>query len=230
MADFQRVVSLRNIVASIAARAGKPFDTNLQEELKHIVGYKRANYTQQFLEKNPFQRRLFAQKITLELEKAPKDDCTPVEGCIILRTKCILPKPIRSSKVIFDFVGDSTHVRSYGESDPAFIQDISYSRFTKNKPKWFYMNDMIYIYNTTVIERIGVRGVFESPEALAACACTDTVCYKDTDRYPIALDLLNAIVRDILQVELKQYMPPESEVEQDKLEEMENRGIVQQPK
>ena len=225
MAVFSEIVSLQKIVSSLAARVDQPFNLDLQEELKHIIGYKRANYTQQFMEKHPDQRQFFLQKVTIALEKAPKDDCTPVEGCIIMRTVCKLPKPIRNSSVIFDFVGDSNFVNGYGRQDPAFIQDNDFNRFTANKPKWYYMNDRIYIYNSTVINRIGVRGVFEIPSAVTACACEGTPCYDDGDPYPIALDLLNSIVRDTLQVELRQPLLPEESVEQDTLDEMENRGI-----
>ena len=129
---------------------------------------------------------------------------------------------------MFDFVGDSNFVNGYGKQDPAFIQDDSYNRFTKDRPKWYFMNKRIYIYNSTVIARIGVRGVFEIPSALEACACTDTPCYNDKDAYPIALDLLNSIVRDTLQVELRQPLLPEEVVEQDSLDELENRALPQQ--
>lgn len=217
--------SLLKIVGSLAARVDQPFNVDLQEELKHIIGYKRANYTQQFIEKHPSQRKLFLQKLTIELEKAPADDCEPVEGCIIMRTKCVVPTPIRNSSTIFDFVGDSNFMNGYGYQEPDFIQGISYNRFTPRKPKWYYMNNRIYIYNTTTIKRIGVRGVFEDPASINACACDDQDCLKDTDDYPIALDLLNSIVRDTLQVELGRYILPEKEVEQDKIEEMENRGM-----
>ena len=225
---YSETVSLNKIVSSLAARVDQPFNVDLQNELKHIVGYKRANYTQQFLEKHPFQRLLFLQKVTLALEKAPKDDCTPVEGCIIMRTKCEVPTPIRSDKTIFDFVGDSNFVNGYAKQDPAFIQDNEFNRFTANKPNWYYMNKRIYIYNSTVINRIGLRGVFESPAAVAACACTDTVCYDDNDPYPISLDILNAIIRDTLQVELRQPLLPEETVEQDKVDEFENRVVKPQ--
>ena len=217
--------SILQIVGSLSARVGKPFDVDLQEELVHIIGYKRANYTQQFIEKHPSQRKLFLQKLTIELEKAPKDDCEPVEGCKIMRTKCTVPIPIRNSSVIFDFVGDSNFMNGYGYQEPDFIQGISYNRFTGRKPKWYYMNNRIYIYNTTTIDRIGVRGVFQNPSDVNACACDDKDCLKDTDEYPIALDLLNSIVRDTLQVELNRPMLPEEEVEQDKKEEIKDRGI-----
>jgi len=216
------------IISSLASLVDKPFDVNLQEQLKHIIDYKRANYTQQFLEKHPDQRGLFLQKFTVELEKAPTDDCMPVEGCVILRTTCEMPKPIRNSSVVFDFVGDSNFMTGYGKEDPSYVQDTAYNRFTKKKPKWFYMNNRIYIYNTTVIKRIGVRGIFEDPKTIAACACEGPACYSEDSEYPIALDLLNAIVRDTLQVELRKYLPTLTggEVELDKLEEQMKRGLA----
>jgi len=217
--------SLIHIVSSLASRVGKPFDIDLQEELKHIVGYKRANYTQQFIEKHPEQRALFLQKVTIELEKVPKDDCEPVKGCEIMRTKCEVPTPIRNSNTIFDFVGDSNFVNGYRKQDPAYIQDNSANRFTAKKPTWYYMNKRIYVYNSTVIKRIGIRGVFEDPMAVTACACEGTPCFDETADYPMSLDLLNPIVRDILSVELGQKLPSQPEVELDEPEEILERGV-----
>lgn len=217
--------SLLKIVGSLAARVDQPFNVDLQEELKHIIEYKRANYTQQFIQKHPEQRQFFIQKMTVELEKVPADECAPVEGCEILRTKCSLPQPVRNSTTLFDFVGDASFMNGYGKQDPSFIQDVSANRFTGKKPKWYYMDNKIYIYNTTTIERIGVRGVFEEPSAVNACACDPADCLQDTDDYPIALDLLNAIVRDTIKVELGRPLLPEEEVAQDALEEMEDRGF-----
>ena len=217
--------SLIYIVNSIASRVNKPFDVDLQEELKHIIGYKRANYTQQFMQKHPEQRQLFLQKVTLELEKVPKDDCEPVEGCVIMRTKCEVPAPIRNSDIIFDFVGDSNFVNGYVRQDPAYIQDSSSNRFTAKKPTWYYMNKRIYIYNTTTINRIGIRGVFEDPMAVNACACEGTPCFDENAEYPMAGDLLNPIVRDILNVELRQMLPSQPEIELDEPEEILNRGV-----
>ncbi len=219
------MATLKKIVSSIAARVDAPFDVDLQEELKHIIGYKRANYTQQFLQKNPSQRKFFLQKITVELEKVDADDCEPIKGCVILRTKCTIPKPIRNNQTIFDFVGDSNFVRGYGYQEPEFIQDISFNRFTGKAPKWYYTDNRIYIYNTTTIKRIGIRGVFEEPYSVNACACEPVDCLKDTDEYPIALDLLNSIVRDTLTVEMGQRLLPISDVELDTIEEMENKGV-----
>ena len=218
------MATLTQIVDSLAARVDKPFDVNLKEELKHIVGYKRSNYTQQFIDKHPEQRYLFQQKFTAYLEKAPTDDCTPVAGCVVLRTKCEIPKPVRNSYAAFDFVGDSNFVNGYKNEEPGFIQDIKYNRFTKKKPVWFYMNNRIYIYHTTVINRIGIRGVFEKPESITTCACEGPVCYNADTEYPMADDLLNAIVRDILSVELRALVPPANEVAVDKLEEMQTLG------
>jgi len=219
------MATLAKIVGSIAARVDKPFDVDLQKELKHIIGYKRSNYTQQFLQKHPEQRKFFLQKLTVELEKVPSDECEPIKGCEILRTKCVMPKPVRTSQTLFDFVGTSTFTAGYGYQEPEFISTVGANRFTGKKPKWHYSDGRIYIYNTTTIERIGVRGVFEVPSAVNACACDPVDCLKDTDEYPIALDLLNSIVRDTLSVEMRQPVLPTQDVEIDALEEMENRGM-----
>ncbi len=219
------MATLQKIIGSLAARVDKPFDIPLQEELKHIIDYKRANYTQQFLEKHTDQRQFFLQKVTLELEKAPTDDCQPIKGCVIMRTKCEVPTPIRNSHTLFDFVGETNFMTGYARQEPGFIQDLKYNRFTKVKPRWYYMNNRIYVYNTTTIHRIGLIGIFENPFTVNSCTCDDSQCLTDTDEYPIALDLLNSIVRDTLNVELRQFLLPPNEVEVDMVSELKNSGM-----
>lgn len=202
-------LSLNDIVSVLASRSGQKFSGPLLDELKAIVNYKRANYTQQFLEKHPDQRRFFQQSFTIDLEKIPPGDCEiPKVTCDLLRSTCKIPVPVRSSYTLFDFVGTSDWTVSYGETRPEFNNFNSFNKYTSRKPKWAFINDRIYLFNDLAIKKLGVRGVFPEPASVNSC-CTGTnpKCYSDDERYPIAEDILNSIIRDILNVEFRRIFP-----------------------
>jgi len=199
--------SLNEIVSSLSNRVGQPFNVPLQEELKLVVNYKRANYTQQFLEKHPDQRRFFQQTFTVDLEEIDPGDCEiPSVGCKVLRSKCEVPMPIRSSYTLFDFVGTANWLIAYGEIKPEFNIYTKHNRFTKNHPKWAFINKKIYVFNDLAIKKLGMRGIFADPNQVNSC-CSTGKCYSDDDAYPITIDILNSIVRDILNTELRSQFP-----------------------
>lgn len=196
-------ITLNEIVATLTDTVGQPFNVPLQEKLKVIVNYKRATYTQQSLEKHPDQRKFFQQTFTTELEKIAKGDCEiPSVTCDLLRSKCEIPFPIRSSWGLFDFVGTPDWTVPYGETRPEFNNLRQFNKYTGDLPKWAYINKKLYIFNNLNLKLIAVRGVFADPYGVNGC-CTSGRCYTDDDVYPIAPDLINAIMRDILQVELR---------------------------
>ena len=67
---------------------------------------------------------------------------------------------------------------------------------------------------------MGVRGVFSAPEEISKCVCDDNYCFNPDDPYPISQDILNSIVRDILNVELRNMFPQPSIVQVDNKEDI----------
>lgn len=202
--------SLNEIIGLLSDRVGQPFNTPLQEQLKVIVNYKRANYTQQFLEQHPEQRRFFWQSFVTDLERIPKGDCDEIPGlnCDILRSKCKIPQPMRSSVALFDFVGSADWTVGYGNTAPEFNQFNKHNKYTSGKPKWVYMNDYLYIFNDLTIKKLAVRGVFADPYSVnSCCGAGSKPCITDDTPYPVAQDILNSIIRDILNVELRNNFP-----------------------
>lgn len=201
-------ISLNEIISVLASRTGVKFSRPLMEELKTIVNYKRANYTQQFLEKHPEQRRFFQQSFTTDLEKVAPGDCNmPDLECDVLRTKCDIPTPIRSSITLFDFVGSGDWKQSWGETRPEFNSLNKYNKYTSKKTKWFFLNNKIYLFNNLTHKKLSVRSVFTDPYMINSCCSDPQKCFTDDSPYPIAADILNAIMRDILNVELRNVFP-----------------------
>lgn len=207
-------ISLNTIVSVLASRAGIKFSIPLQDELKVIVNYKRANYTQQFLDKHPDQRRFFQQSFTTDLEKISKGDCElPEIDCDVLRTKCEIPVPIRSSFSLFDFVGTPDWLEGFGETKPEYNRLNQFNKYTAKRIKWFYINKKIYVFNNLTLKKLAVRSVFPDPYSINNCCSSPQACFDDDKPYPIAEDILNSIIRDILNVELRNVFPQPGMVE-----------------
>lgn len=205
-------ISLNEIISVLSDTVGQPFNVPLQEKLKVIINYKRANYLQQSLEKHPEQRRFFQQTFTTDLEKIAPGDCEiPNITCDILRTNCEIPFPIRSSWSMFDYVGTPDWMNSYGEVKPEFNNLRKFNRYTADLTKWAYINKKIYVFNNLKLKKLSVRSVFSDPYAVNQCCSTEN-CFDDNSPFPIPPDLLNAIIRDILQVELKMQFPEASAI------------------
>lgn len=207
-------ISLNQLVSLLASRAGVPFSTALQEEMKVVLNYKRADYFKKLINQNPFQRRFFLKDFSAELEVVDKARCPVEVDCEILKTVEQIPTPVRTNLTLFEYVGDPDFSDSYSYANPEQISLYSkYNKYTKDKSRYFYSNGYIYIYGDLDLEYIGVRGVFDDPKQLEAFKCEGDACYTDDDQYSIPDDLINAMIQDTLRVELRQQFPDSTEVE-----------------
>lgn len=207
-------VSLNELVSVLASRVGQPFDTALQEEMKVVLNYKRADYFKKLINQNPFQRRFFLKSFSAELTPVDKADCPVEVDCEVLRTVLPIPNPVRTNSTLFDYVGDPDKTDSYGYATPE--QDNlfrKYNKYTKDKSKYFYVNGYVYIFGDLDLEYVGIRGVFDDPKQLEPFKCDGDACYSDDDQYDIPEDLINAMIADTLKVELRQQFPDNTQVE-----------------
>lgn len=212
------VISTNEIVATLSSRVGKPFSIPLQEELKRIINYKRMNYMQQFIQTHPEQRHFFTQQFVATVEKVntENDICglTTSTKCPILRTVEIVPQPLRNSHTLFDYVGYADFSKNFNITRPEFLTYTAHDKFTSKNTKYYYVNNRVYVYNDLHLNYIGIRGIFEDPQSVNSCSTE--VCYTDDSPFPAPQDIINAIIRDILQVELRKEFPEVAEVEVDK--------------
>lgn len=203
-------VSLNEIVGMLADRVSQPFNIPLQEELKLIVNYKRAQFIQQIAEKRPEQRKFFLKYISDELIRVEDEECPfPVNDCKVLRTERKIPMPIRSSYALFEYVGDDDRTDGYTYAQPDQLRWLKHSKYTGDRPKYFYADGYVYIYNEETLETITIGGVWSDQKQLHEFKCGDELCYTDDDQYDIPDDILNTMIQDILKNELRLLLAPE---------------------
>lgn len=199
-------ISLTQMVELLADMAGRPFDVPLQEELKVIFNYKRADWMQKVLDKHPEQRRYFMRYITDELVDVEEAECpAPSTGCTVKRTSKQIPLPVRTSYTLFDYVGDADKLDGYAYTTPDQLSWIvKYgSKYTPDRAKYMYANGYVYIYNDNFLEDITIGGIWPDQRQLNPFKCDNVPCYTDDDQYEIPDDILNLMVQDVLKNELR---------------------------
>jgi hypothetical protein len=201
-------LSLNKVASILSERAGRTFDIPFQEEMKDIFIYWIATIRKQSLERNAKDRRHFQQSFVAELEQVPLVEC-PVEYGCVLRTKEVLPSPLRSSNVLFDYVGSALFSEPYGYTDEAYEMYMSTSEYTGSKKRYAYRDNKLYIYNDKKLKYIGVRGVFEDPRELDKFRCNKEgdPCYSDDLPFPATDDMIQQAISAILKTELRLQIP-----------------------
>lgn len=197
-------VSLNELVQLLADRVNQPFNVPLQEELKVIVNYKRADWLQKIVDKHPEQRKFFLKEITNPLVEVDEAECPIDTNCNILRTTDKIPLPLRSAYGLFDYVGDPDKMDGFTYTVPEQLRSmLKYgSKYTKDRPKYFYLNGYIYIYNEDSLENLSIQGIWPDQRQLNDFRCAGVACYTDDDQYDIPGDIINTMVQDILKNEL----------------------------
>lgn len=209
--------SLNQLVQLLADRVGQPFSVPLQEELKVIFNYKLADWMQKIIAKYPEQRKFYLKDITVELEEVDEADCPVSTDCTVLRTTAKIPIPLRSGTTLFDYVGDPDKLDGYSYSNPEEIVWLTkYNKYTSSRPRYFYVNGYIYIYNENSLEHINIRGLWPDQRQLNTFKCADKPCYTDDDQWDVPADIINTMIQDILKNELRLMAPEEGEVTVDK--------------
>jgi hypothetical protein len=223
-------VSLNDLVSILASRVGQPFNADLMEEMKVVLNYKRADFFKKTLEQHPEQRRYFYRDFSAELQTVDKAECPVDVDCDVLKTIYPVPTPLRTSLTLFDYVGAADKSDPYGYATP---EDnalyAKYNKYTGDRPKYFYVNGYIYVYNVDNIDYINIRGIFPDPRQLSRFKCTTTPCYTDDDQYDIPYDLINAMMADTLRTELRSFAPnsvppKQGEVDPDKSDAKTEQG------
>jgi len=197
-------ISLNGLVELLTAMVGKPFSVPFQEQLKTVFNYKRADWMQKVIAAHPNQRKYFLKHIAIDLVEVDEAECPVNIGCKVLRTSKPIPLPLRTDEYFFDYVGDPDKMSAYTYVLPDQLWVINhYSRYTKHRARYVYINGYIYIYNADEQEFIDIGGVWPDQRQLNDFKCDNVPCYTDEDQYEIPDDIINTMVQDVFKNELR---------------------------
>lgn len=108
-------------------------------------------------------------------------------------------------------VGDPDKTDGYTYTTPdQLVWILNYgSKYTEDRPKYFYANGYVYVYTNDNMESLAIGGIWPDQQQLKDFKCDDVPCYTDDDQYDIPDDLVNIMVQDVLRNELRILLAPE---------------------
>lgn len=165
---MEKLENLIQRVQSLYSRGVQSDDTRLRS--RHIYHKLKS-----------IRSRLISQKISkkqkisdwsyqylpcVELVRAPANECLclPSPGCLVLRTKHPLPRPLTS--LSGHIIKSVTSIDGSVIFNPTTFDAVKYnkgSRYGSKSALYYYFNGYIYIINTTAIKVATIVGLFEDP-------------------------------------------------------------------
>jgi|GEM_PF-2869778 len=212
MATLTEIVfNLRNLVVG-----GRPSDDIIisYNQLKFIVGYKRAQYLRQDYNKNYFDNDFVYQDLgCLEMELADEAECCTFEtGCKIFRTKKLLPQFVKLVDRFGMKINAINKTKRFELVLPERFPFIGNTKYPSLTEKIFYLNNRLYSKN---LYGLNVRGILANPDDARGFVCGDGPCFTEESQYPITADMLELITKDIMQTELRMLITTAQDLEND---------------
>lgn len=174
----------------------------------------------------------------VELIKAPVHECpcVPSAGCMILRSKHKIPKPISGiDKHLFKPITSLDGTLRVDDDTFENVKYASGNKYTSNKPSAFFRNQYLYIVARRSLKVVPLTGLFEDIVAAkqfqSYCEdCNDCNCDDIMDmEFPIDGDLVKPLI-DIAAQELIGIM---KQVKEDKnanaTDDTGTQGLIHQP-
>ncbi len=200
------MATLNEISYSLASKLGKPFDYLLIQDLKFSIINYRALFIRQDYTKNGVYNRVLVQDLgCIPTELVDSAECCDLESdCLVRKTTLTLPQPVRLKGLEdFVFVGGIDKRTRFTMTIPEEIQFIGYSKYSKNEPRYYYMNDSVYLIKSDA-DYINIRGIFADPrEAAIFNHCEGADCYTDDNNFPCPQDMITGIMTGIINGELR---------------------------
>jgi hypothetical protein len=187
----------------IASKLNRDKDIEFLNSLIPSIFAKRALLIRQQFQKYQAQK-YFELSIDVSLVKDDTiDDCNK-SGCQILRSRTKIPKPVRFEyQHPFNRVSSQDKRITFEWTTPEQFEFIQHLTFTGHEPRYFWINDYIYIVNNNLLDAINIRFVPERPEELNNFDCINCVI---NDAH-IPDDLSEVIIQLIIENELRILAP-----------------------
>lgn len=149
----------------------------------------------------------------IELEEAPSYECPciPPYGCVILKTKLPLPKPL-TGLMQGHMLQSVTSIEGSIIFSETTWKNKKYkkgNKYTGTKPDYFIRNNHLYLTTKVGPQVISVTGLFEDPIEVESynnlCYSQNTDCTSPLEKeFPIELDmvdtLIELVVKELLSV------------------------------
>jgi hypothetical protein len=192
-------------IQSLYSKGLQSKDTRLTP--RHI--YSAINTARSILLKQQYNKR---QKVSqwsyqtlpcVELIKAPVYECpcVPSNGCVILRSKHKIPKPVLGiDKHLIQSLTSLDGSRRFDENDFRNIKYSGGNKYTGKLPDYYFRNQYLYVTEFKQLKAVTLTALFHDPIEVenfpSLCPCTDCDC-RDIMKieYPFDGDLIKPLIQ-----------------------------------
>jgi len=190
----EHIYAIQNVINKGAMSDDERFSNRL---VSHYLYISRGLLLKRKLDKNHTVSETNYQTFCMPLELTNYYDCS----CIPSDLKCkILRSTKKIPKEIVKHFGTTLQIKTLdGRTiDKGSIKELTYSEYSLSNDgtiKWFIEDSYLFIYNTTKLTTVVVKGIFDQPEVLKSyTSCTggnSDPCYDpSTSDFPIDSELV----------------------------------------
>ena len=203
--------SLNSITTIIASHLDREFDEPFKRMLGEVVDNWRSTLLGRSLEKHPSQRAIYRQTLFVPMEEAAAVACNvSIPLCNVARSKDVIPTPLRSGSITFDYVGSIDGLNPFRLSSPGTVESLSSGKYSRNSYFYEYTNGYIEVRQNRKLPMIRVDGVFDRPTEVMQLNCkyAGHGCDWWNDPYPVTGDLAQMITQYMLTVDYNRINVP----------------------
>lgn len=201
--------SIARIVTVIASHLKRETDEPFKRMMAVKVDQWRSTLVSRSLEKHPDQRNFFTQTLWVPMECHQLIPCpTPLPICNVMRSKTIIPIPMRFGTTLFDYVGSVDGKNSFRQATVGTIEPLQAGKYSGKRTFYEWTNKRIIIrnnqknFNDKPIPMIRIDGVFDRPMDVFEYNCkAGTNCDFWNEPYPATNDIVQMITQYILQID-----------------------------
>lgn len=205
-------ITLSKLTTEIASHLGKELDEPFKRILAQKVDSWRSRLLRNSLQEKPLESKFFRQTIYVKLEPSSQlPECLKGPLCKVLKSELPIPRPLRFSNYMFDYVGSIDGQNTFREKSPGTGQYLLAGKYSKKLVLWELKNDYLEVETTHVnsMPMLRIDGVFDKPSEVGDYNCATGVNCDFWDQpYPITGEIAQLVVQSILQTDFNRPQAP----------------------
>jgi len=196
------MASLNQLADLIANTFGKYNDHEFKERIKDRIKFLNATLIRRTFDKHGTDEELIIP-LKFQLEEVVDPAICIQFGitnkkCTILKTKNKVPTPLRTvSTPIFNYIGVLDGTIPFYKARKFEIKPLRKERLNNNQIFVVYENKYFYIIGNIQIEFMRADAVYINLDEFNQLCDPDSNCYNDYDEYPIPLDIIDIIIKEL---------------------------------
>ena len=195
------MATLNQLAYQVASSFDRDADFLFIERIKELIINTRNQFVHREIDKYGVNDRYIQPYVAELILVNASNDSTITSKLEFLRTTNKIPTPIRyQTDVPFIFVGSVDRKVNFRYIKPYIISFVRNVRYIGNAICYFYINEYIYIYNNTKLDRVLIDAAYEKLDVTQDNDDVTGLCYKDDMEFPLAGDMLNDVIKEVINI------------------------------